>query len=1538
MATIRIDIQSQGNARQELQQVQRQVVALNERIAQNNRLAVDATGNARQSLQQQNQRLRAERGLLTAQRQRLNLLLPGLRDEIRATREATQATRRFSGVLNEIGGIVGGIGIAELAFHIQQFATNSVRAAAELQGFERGLQIIEGTNAPNRLQELIEVANLPGLQLAQLINYNNRLRAIGLSAEEVDSILLTTGQTILAMGGTSDIASQAVEQLVQALQTNTVSLQDFRSIAQRIPGFYQAIAATHDVEASIDGFRVAVDNAGGSVKDALLPVMDELARRFGSPPADSYVVAIDGLQNSFFLLQAEIGNNLLPILAQAATGLSQFFDAIREGNLDELPAPIQAIVSGAQNLYNGLIQVGEAIRRGLGPELDLLLPALGTLLGNVLDLAGSLATALSPAFELLAVPTRVAISLIAHLAETLSNVIGGITDFVNWVTGAAESQEQLRTSTQQTAQVMMTTATATQQAADSTQNLQGNLQTLQSTVSETRQRLDEKRQALQNLIERGVNEAHPAVEQLNRQISALEAQLPMATAQVDALKQGFLTVEMPASSAETATRGFVSSIDDFGGALERVDTRFLTFHERADTLSGSIRALPSEITAVRTEFDVLAPTAERVNAIFTTYNETLGEYVRVSGIVVTSAQAEQEALDAVTQGIVQQTQDAEGLAHVQEVLTQRTDAHNAALVNPAVSDAADSLRNYANIIGDVNLGYDEIIPITQDFVDGLGRQESAFDDLRTAADAAEISLDDIDDTFSRIPDAIDPSIVSMEDFETVALRALRDIGDELSAFEGGLGDVGIAVDNLVTLFANPINFAAGTLGAVIEGLTTLEDFAGPLGLPEGFFDDPAPGQAQVNPRNIRSAQDQEAQQTHLAGIARYLDTPGGGEFLRANAPELLQRPGTREFVEQNYPELVDILYPRGQGFNQSGALAGRRRAQSIAERTGTDRQAIEDVAREQYGAADYAAEVAAATGEALQGSVQPPDIAEIEADQPQSTERETRDQARAAEQMRRDEERRQRDAQREAQREADNQARLAEQMRRDEERRQRDAQREADNQARAEERARAEAARAAEREAEQVARAEQDRLRTAERERQEAARAAERAEAERIRAAERVADAQEREEQDRLRVAEREAEQVARAEQDRLRAAERAEAEQRRIAERAERDRLRAAERTQQIAEQEERDRLRAAEREERERTQLIEREQRERQQLAERQQREEERANQERLREEMRTQDRIGDLRDDAVDNEQDRLMRLEDINEDHQQRLEDIERDGLRRRQELQREFGRDTQDLFQEAREQIANILIDEGVGAGDINRFLSGIEGNVPSQISESGLSQIRQLQRQRLESQLELQRQRDRALEDLGFREGQQREDAGLRQAQSAQEVNERARAETLRIERETAALQSTTAMTEATTAQTTSETAVTESANATMMSESIGVFSGGSDTLNTAGDRLLEAGDHIIDGISGSGLMDAASALQAVAENFHVLVTGNTADVRQLAVAGSAPPVLPPTVTQPAPTTPQGNQMAIINMEFPDGTIKELRGQIVQQQQDGRGL
>ena len=310
-------------------------------------------------------------------------------------------------------------------------------------------------------------------------------------------------------------------------------------------------------------------------------------------------------------------------------------------------------------------------------------------------------------------------------------------------------------------------------------------------------------------------------------IEGLEAKI----AAFDALRGTTAALEEPTQNVAVATRNLVTSTENAVGVFSQIDTRFLSFRERADTLSGSIRALPTEITAVRTEFGVLAPTTERVNAIFTEYNETLGEYVRVSGIVVTSAQAEQEALDAVTQGIVQQTQDAEGLAHVQEVLTQRTDAHNAALVNPAVSDAVASLRNYANIIGDVNIGYDEITPATQDFVDGLVDQESAFDDLREATDAADLSLgvldgnfDKVIETISNVPNATDDATESFRDFSLDAIEYIDDITRAFSPLFETVGDVGAELENFTTLITslatgNVLGVISSTANIVLPGLT-----------------------------------------------------------------------------------------------------------------------------------------------------------------------------------------------------------------------------------------------------------------------------------------------------------------------------------------------------------------------------------------------------------------------------------------------------------------------------------------------------------------------------------------------------------------------------------------------------------------------------------------------------------------------------------------------------------------------------------------------
>ena len=221
------------------------------------------------------------------------------------------------------------------------------------------------------------------------------------------------------------------------------------------------------------------------------------------------------------------------------------------------------------------------------------------------------------------------------------------------------------------------------------------------------------------------------------------------------------------------------------------------------------------------------------------------------------------------------------------------------------------------------------------------------------------------------------------------------------------------------------------------------------------------------------------------------------------------------------------------------------------------------------------------------------------------------------------------------------------------------------------------------------------------------------------------------------------------------------------------------------------------------------------------------------RLRTEMRTQDAIKDLRDDALENEADRLESLADLAEDHQQRLTDIERDGLRRREDLQRELSRDFADNFREEQEQIAELLSGEGFDTREIQRFLQGFEGDVRGRLGEDALSQLNEIQREGAVESIDLRRERDRDLEDIGIREGRQVEDAERRLARSEEEVNAQAQATAAALttalapllgmqamltqqQQDTAVLENVTATNTAATAATQVRTAMKEETNAAM--------------------------------------------------------------------------------------------------------------------------
>ena len=132
--------------------------------------------------------------------------------------------------VGSLGGVLGALSIAAVTREIGRFGITSVQTAGRIDQIRRAMTNIEGSAeaAQVRFESLIQVANRPGLQLEALTRFSNRLSAMGVAGEDVDKILLGTGQTIVSLGGTAASAELAMEQLVQAFGSGTVDMRDFQ--------------------------------------------------------------------------------------------------------------------------------------------------------------------------------------------------------------------------------------------------------------------------------------------------------------------------------------------------------------------------------------------------------------------------------------------------------------------------------------------------------------------------------------------------------------------------------------------------------------------------------------------------------------------------------------------------------------------------------------------------------------------------------------------------------------------------------------------------------------------------------------------------------------------------------------------------------------------------------------------------------------------------------------------------------------------------------------------------------------------------------------------------------------------------------------------------------------------------------------------------------------------------------------------------------------------------------------------------------------
>ena len=229
----------------------------------------------------------------------------------------------------------------------------------------------------------------------------------------------------------------------------------------------------------------------------------------------------------------------------------------------------------------------------------------------------------------------------------------------------------------------------------------------------------------------------------------------------------------------------------------------------------------------------------------------------------------------------------------------------------------------------------------------------------------------------------------------------------------------------------------------------------------------------------------------------------------------------------------------------------------------------------------------------------------------------------------------------------------------------------------------------------------------------------------------------------------------------------------------AQRETERATAEAERLAERQQREQTQAVERAERERVRAAERTAREQMRIAERQQREEERAIEMRIRQEMRLQDDISDLREDAVENEADRIQAITDLHENaarqreqieknHQDRLEDIRRSADESREGVEREFTQDIEDILRDAG--VDESLFSHGnfdtirriaqspSGLDDLQGFLSGLGINLDAR----GVEGVRSAGVDRL-----------RGLENVDIRTGHEQENAQVRQRRALEDLAQR---------------------------------------------------------------------------------------------------------------------------------------------------------------------
>jgi len=297
---------------------------------------------------------------------------------IKSERELRKSTEKMKQNVKQVSTAMVGFGVA-VGASFGLLTKTFIDAGVQMEKMMKGLTAVAGSSAEatKQLEELREVAKLPGLGLGEVVKASINLQAVRFSAEKATFFIAEVGNALATVGKGRAELEGVVRGMQQMQSRGKVLAEEINQISERVPQFR---AAMLDAFGPQGATSEGIQKMGITVEEFLERTVKELAKlpRVAGGTAN----AIENLRDAWQQLATSLGQVLLPAFTKIVEALAKVVDF-----LNNLTDTQKSIIAWATVVTAGIGVLATALG-GLG----LLLPGITASMTAFAAVFGTLAT------------------------------------------------------------------------------------------------------------------------------------------------------------------------------------------------------------------------------------------------------------------------------------------------------------------------------------------------------------------------------------------------------------------------------------------------------------------------------------------------------------------------------------------------------------------------------------------------------------------------------------------------------------------------------------------------------------------------------------------------------------------------------------------------------------------------------------------------------------------------------------------------------------------------------------------------------------------------------------------------------------------------------------------------------------------------------------------------------------------------------------------------------------------------------------------